>query len=183
MSERVRILEGEPVELAEDCSVCDVDVTQFYPRGNRAEDGGKQMARGNLGKILPLAPDIVGTAKTAVVAGLSMQVNERLGEMIRLRLFPAGGGGLYGEAALQAGLAILGGGLIGKFMKNRSLGIAWTLGPLTFAASSIAANLLAATPLTGMGANMPHIPPNVALPYQEDQVAAGFRSHANRMAA
>mgnify|MGYP003136881863 CR=1 FL=1 len=212
LGERVRILEGEPaLEVADDCSVCGTDVTQYYPRSRAGKDmhkGEDNMARRRgrgMGQIIPISPDLMGTIKTAGTAAVSVVVNRQIATGIFGMMDKANTAiskpapSVYTRAFLESGLGIVGGGIIARGMKSTGLGVAWALGPLVMAASNIATQLIDgngngngtqtvgpgvvdATPVTGLHANMPYIPPGVAIPYHPDAAAARFRHIANRAA-
>ncbi len=193
--EQIRVVEGlgdEDLIDEADCPVCEggTDVTQYYPRMGRGEGDG-DMASGGLAKqIIPLTPDLQGVIKTSVVSALSIAANDYASEKLIGVVFknglPEGFAGVVTEAAIEAGMAAVAGGLVVKFTGKRALGTAWALGPMTLAASTVVTNLIgrAKTDVTGLrsvGAPIAALearPANVRLPYTGSQNVLNFRNRA-----
>lgn len=159
-----------------------------------------------MGQIIPISPDLMGTIKTAGTAAVSVVVNRQIAKSIFGMMDTANTAiskpepSVYTRAFLESGLGIVGGGIIARGMKSTGLGVAWALGPLVMAASDIATRLIdgngngngngtstetlapGVVTTDGLHANMPYIPPGVAIPYHPDAAAARFRHIANRAA-
>ncbi len=193
MAETIRVVEGlddhtEVVIPEDECEVCKddrADLTQYYPRlGRGGEDMG--MATSALGNIFPLTPDLAGVVKTSVVSGLSIQINGRLADYLQKSLLQGRNLGPMGDAAFEAGLAVVSGGLIAKFTKKKAMGTAWALGPMTVAVGHFVASLLgpggAVTGLNYLNQMPQNLPPGVAVPRSgnprirafDQRVAAGM---------
>ena len=136
------------------------------------------MAKSRLAKILPLAPDVIGVVKTAAVAGVSMQVNARITEEILSRLDPRNRLGDMGGQVAAALIALVSGGLVAQFTRQKALGVAWAIGPVANAVSGFAANVIGGTGVSGLHSTvgMPSLSPDglpsgVRLPYSGSEAA------------